>query len=129
MTHCSEPNTSSNSNSKVGLKTFFNISRLWDLTPDQEATLLGLTNHDRLIELREEKYTGVIAKEMLQRISFVLSIYKQLNTLLPAPDSADKWLSLPNSAPLFNGESALSFLLKDPDNHLPKLLGYLRNVI
>jgi len=41
------------------------------------------------------------------------------------PKNADQWLSMTNSAPLFNGESALSFLLKNPGKHLPQLLDYL----
>jgi len=41
----------------------------------------------------------------------------------------ERWLSLTNSESLFNGERALSFLLKNPDKHLPQLLGYLRNVV
>jgi hypothetical protein len=45
------------------------------------------------------------------------------------PKNADQWLSMTNSAPLFNGESALSFLLKNPGKHLPQLLDYLRNVV
>ncbi|MFC0351860.1 hypothetical protein [Undibacterium danionis] len=118
-----------NSISKVGLRTFFKISHLWNLSPNEEVILLGIPNREILAEMRDEKYSSDISEETLLRISYILAIYKQLNTLLPIPKNADQWLSLTNSAPLFNEESALSFLLKNPDKHLPQLLGYLRNVI
>nr|WP_315485353.1 hypothetical protein [uncultured Undibacterium sp.] len=113
----------------VGLRTFFNIARLWKLTPEQEATLLGLPNHEILTSQRDEAYLSQIDPQTIIRISYVLGIYKQLNTLLPTPANADSWLSEPNSEALFNGNSALDFLLKDPDKHLPLLLAYLKNVI
>jgi hypothetical protein len=113
----------------VGLRTFFNIARLWKLTPEQEATLLGLPNHEILTSQRDEAYLSQIDPQTIIRISYVLGIYKQLNTLLPTPANADSWLSKPNSEALFNGNSALDFLLKDPDKHLPLLLAYLKNVI
>jgi hypothetical protein len=113
----------------VGLRTFFNIARLWKLTPEQEATLLGLPNHEILTSQRDEAYSIQIDPQTIMRISYVLGIYKQLNILLPTPANADSWLSEPNSEALFNGNSALDFLLKDPDKHLPLLLAYLKNVI
>ncbi len=118
-----------NSMSKVGLRTFFTIARLWNLSPKEEAILLGLPNQDTLAEICDEKKSSIITEETLLRISYVLGIYKQLNTLFPMPKNADQWLSMTNSAPLFSGESALSFLLKKPGKHLPQLLGYLRNVV
>lgn len=113
----------------VGLRTFFNIARLWKLTPEQESTLLGLPNHEILTSQRDEAYLSQIDPQTIIRISYVLGIYKQLNILLPTPANADCWLNEPNSEALFNGNSALDFLLKDPNKHLPLLLAYLKNVI
>lgn len=118
-----------NSRSKAGLRAFLNIARLWNLSPYEQAILLGLPNQGTLAEMRDENNSSIIAEEILLRISYVLGIYKQLNVLFPTPKNADQWLSLPNSAALFNGESALSFLLQNPDKHLPQLLCYLKNAI
>jgi len=41
----------------------------------------------------------------------VFGIYKALQELLPNPTRADAWIKRPNTAPLFNGESALSRML------------------
>lgn len=113
----------------VGLRTFFNIAHLWKLSPEQEATILGLSNQEILSNLRDATDLGHIDQQTIIRISYVLGIYKQLNTLLPTPANADSWLNRPNTEALFNGHSALDFLLKDPDKHLPLLLAYLKNAI
>lgn len=113
----------------VGLRAFFNIAHLWKLTLEQEATLLGLPNQEILTSQRDEAYLSQIGPQTIMRISYVLGIYKQLNTLLPTPVNADSWLSEPNSEALFNGNSALDYLLKDPDKHLTLLLAYLKNAI
>jgi hypothetical protein len=113
----------------VGLRTFFNITALWKLTPDQEARLLGTTNLSSLEAMHEDVSESAIKNEMMFRISFVLGIYKQLNRVLPNPESADSWLMRPNTVALFDERSALDFLLANPDEHLPQLLGYLKSVV
>jgi len=40
----------------------------------------------------------------------VLGIYKALHILYPDPQLADRWVKLPNSNPLFNGQPALSLM-------------------
>ena len=49
--------------------------------------------------------------DLLERLSYVFGIYKDLQVLLPDPAAADAWIRKPNSAPLFNGRSALDRLL------------------
>ena len=48
---------------------------------------------------------------MLERISYVLGIYKALQILLPETERADAWVTTPNAAPLFGGDSALTRML------------------
>lgn len=48
---------------------------------------------------------------MLERISYVLGIYKALQILFPDPVRADAWIKRANSAPLFAGQRALDRLL------------------
>lgn len=128
MTDIAQTDRNLDSMADVGLRTFFKIARLWKLTPEQEAMLLGLQSKDSLTDLSDSGFLKPLGPETIIRISYVLGIYKQLNTLLPIPANADDWLKKPNSAKLFNGTSALEFSLKDPDKHLPLLLAYLNNV-
>lgn len=52
-----------------------------------------------------------LGRDVLDRISYLLGIYKALNILLPSPRAADKWVKKPNAAPLFHGQSALDRML------------------
>lgn len=129
MTDVSQVSTDQGPIVDVGLRTFFNIARLWKLTPEQEATILGLSNQEILTSLRDATYLDHIDEQTIIRISYVLGIYKQLNILLPTPANADSWLGRPNTEEFFNGKTGLDFLLNNPDKHLPLLLAYLKNVI
>lgn len=112
--------------SEVALRTFFNITNLWALTPEQQKTLLGIQDCNAVVSQYDSKLIEPLDAETMLRISYVLGIYKRLNTLLPIPSHADSWLKKPNSEKLFKGNSALNFLVEDPMNRLPLLLAYLR---
>lgn len=86
------------------LRTFFNISDAWKLKEQDEMRLLGL---DSRSTLQSWKRGGVaaISKDALERISYVLGIYKGLQILLPK--TADEWVHKPNKSPVFGGKSAL----------------------
>ena len=48
---------------------------------------------------------------MLDRISYLLGIYTALNRLLPSARAAEAWVKKANTAPLFQGQSALERML------------------
>jgi hypothetical protein len=66
--------------------------------------LLGLDSRSTLQSWKRNDVAAV-SKDALERISYVLGIYKRLQILLPR--SADEWVRKPNKAPLFGGRSAL----------------------
>ena len=49
--------------------------------------------------------------DTLERLSYLLGIYKSLQILLPETQAADAWIRQPNKAPLFGGRSALERML------------------
>lgn len=103
------PTISPVNKSAVALKAFFGITHKWKLTPEQECILLGAT---KTTFYRWKKHKeGVLNRDTLERISYVLGIYKDLRILLPNEEAANKWIHKPNSAPLFGGKSALDKLL------------------
>ena len=59
----------------------------------------------------EEGAGGTLSRDVLERISYVLGIYKALQILFPDPARADAWVKRPNAAPLFAGQRALDRLL------------------
>lgn len=103
------PTISPANKSAVALKAFFGITHKWKLTPEQECILLGATK-TTFYRWKKQK-EGVLNRDTLERISYVLGIYKDLRILLPNEEAANKWIHKPNSAPLFGGKSALDKLL------------------
>jgi len=95
----------------IALKAFFGITKKWDLSDDEEQVLLGISQ-STLDRWKNGKPIKMKLKpDTLERISYVLGIYKALRILLPNEESANKWIRKPNKAPLFCGKSALDKLL------------------
>lgn len=92
------------------LRTFFRIAVLWGLSVDEQMTLLGVTARSTFFKWKKNPNT-VLPKDALERISYVLGIYKALQILLPDEKAADEWVKRPNTAPPFGGKSALDRMM------------------
>jgi len=97
----------------AALRTFFNIAEAWKLDTDQAMTLLGFDERTRstFFKWKREPETARLTREKLERLSYIFGIYKDLQILLPRPESADTWIRRPNDAPLFGGRPALDRML------------------
>lgn len=96
--------------SKPALKAFFRIAELWELTIAQQINLLGNPARSTFFNWRKHE-EGQLAQDTLERISYILGIYKALQVLLPNEAAADEWIKKPNKATIFGGQSALDYLL------------------
>lgn len=94
----------------AALRTTFNIAQAWGLSARETRTLLGSPPESTFYKWKAGK-VGVVSRDLLERVSYLLGIYKALQVLIPAPDAADAWIKRPNDAPLFNGRSALDLML------------------
>ena len=94
----------------VALKAFFGITQKWQLTAEQERTLLGISK--ATFYRWKLQLNGSLSPDTLERISYILGIYKALRILLPQERAANQWIHKPNSAALFGGKSALDKLMK-----------------
>ena len=88
------------------MRAFFRIAGLWQLTGAEQQALLALPR-STLAKYRTHPEQARLSPDTLERISYVLGIYKALQILLPRPEAADAWVRRPNAAPLFGGMSAL----------------------
>lgn len=86
------------------LRTFFRIAQAWGLKESEQMKLLGLDSRSTLQTWKRGAVTA-IPRDALERISYVMGIYKGLKILLPR--SADDWVRQPNAAPLFAGRPAI----------------------
>ena len=92
------------------LRTFFRIAGVWGLSVDEQMTLLGVTARSTFFKWKKDPNT-VLPKDTLERISYILGVYKALQILLPDENAADEWVKRPNAAPLFGSRSALDRML------------------
>lgn len=106
------------------LRTFFNIAQRWELTPDEQALLLG-ASQATCGRWRIGQVGGRLTGDTLERLSYILSIYAALQILLPDQRRADAWLRQPNTASPFDGEPAISLMLRGSVLNLKCVADYL----
>lgn len=94
----------------AAMRAFFRIAELWALTNTEARTLLGGPPSSTFYKWKAGD-VGSVSRDTIERVSYVLGIYKSLQVLLPDPASADGWVRRPNSAPPFGGDSALARML------------------
>src|SRR5215471_1836116 len=90
----------------TALAAFFSIATAWGLNADDERTLLGSPPRSTFFKWKSERQAK-LPQDTLERISYVMGIYKALHILLPSAQAADAWVKKPNTAPITNGKSAL----------------------
>jgi uncharacterized protein (DUF2384 family) len=106
----SAPETGQKDLSGPALRSFFRIADLWHLSNDEQMTLLGAPGRSTFFKWKKDQ-TGTLSRDTLERISYVLGIFKALQILLPDEKAADEWVKRPNTAALFGGRSALDRML------------------
>jgi hypothetical protein len=72
--------------------------------------LLGNPGKTTFYKWKREK-EGSLSKDTLERISYILGIYKALHLIFSDKDAADGWIARANDAPLFGGKPALERML------------------
>jgi hypothetical protein len=94
----------------AGLRAFANIAEAWGLSVAEQLQLLGIASRSTFFKWRRERNPR-LPRDTLERLSYLLGIYKSLQILLPDARAADEWVRKPNTAPLFNGRPALERML------------------
>ena len=106
------------------LRAFFRIADRWRLSTAQQRTLLGSPPASTFFKWKKEQ-DGTLSRDVLERISYVLGIYKALQILLPDAERADRWIHMANAAPLFGGRPALARMLAGNVGDLYAVRAYL----
>lgn len=93
------------------LRTVLNILDAWHISPQDRILLLGCDQdtYNRWINTRQ---LGEILPDTLERLSYILGIWKALQVLHPNSAATNTWVHRPNSAPEFNGETPLSVMAR-----------------
>jgi len=108
----------------TALTAFFNITARWQLAAEEERILLGSPPRSTFFKWKSDR-AARLSPDTLERISYVLGIYKALRILLPTEDAADAWVKKLNKAPGFGGRSALERMLQGKVMDLADVRRYL----
>lgn len=92
------------------LRTFFRIADSWELTGEEQMTLLGSPPRSTFYKWKAEG-PKTATRDLLERLSYVLAIYRDLEAMYEDPDDADDWLRTPRGASPLNGRSVLDWML------------------
>jgi Protein of unknown function (DUF2384) len=100
--------------SPVAIRAFFRLTSHWKLRDEDARGLIGGISNGSFYQLkRGAKTQGVktLDQDKLTRISLLVGIFKALN-ILYGTKLADAWVQLPNTNPIFGGETPLAYMLK-----------------
>lgn len=116
--------------SAAALLNFFGITDEWGLSTREQMILLGnpaKTTFYRMKDFSDGKSAKPVrlSQDTLERISYIMGIYKAINILLPNNRRAAEWIKAPNTAPLFGGRSALDKMLQGRVSDLCDVRRYL----
>ena len=104
------PDLDSEELGSTALTAFFNITQRWGLSAEEERTLLGAPPRSTFFKWKSER-AAKLSADTVERISYVMGIYKALRILLPTAEAAHAWVKKPNAAYGFAGKSALERML------------------
>ncbi len=112
----------------AGLRAFGRIAEAWGLSVDEQLKLLGQPPRSTYFAWRKQPDKAALSRDLLERLSNLLGIYKSLQLLLPDATAADAWVRKPNKAPPFGGGSALQRMLAGNVSDLNLVRRYLDGV-
>jgi len=96
--------------SAPALKAFFNIMSRWKVRDEDARALLGGVSNGPFYEWKRNP-DRVLDTDRLTRVSFLIGVFKALH-ILHGKSLADEWTQLPNSHPLFAGDTPLAFMIR-----------------
>jgi hypothetical protein len=96
--------------SAAALRAFFKLAEAWEVRDEAARQLLGGVSHGVFYQMKRGQ-KKILDQDKLTRISLLLGIFKALNVLY-GRKLADAWVNLPNSNPMFAGETPLAYVIK-----------------
>jgi hypothetical protein len=96
--------------SPAAIKGLLRIATHWKLRDEDTRILLGGMSSGSFYALKG-KEGKLLDEDQLARISLLIGIYKALN-ILYSQKLADAWILLPNTNPMFGGDSPFNYMKK-----------------
>lgn len=112
----------------AGLRAFERMAQAWQLSVEEQLRLLGQPPRSTYFAWRKQPERASLPRDTLERLSYLVGIWKSLQILFPEATTADAWLRKPNQAPAFGGRSALARMLAGNVSDLHAVRVYLDGV-
>lgn len=90
------------------VSTALNILERWQVSPAEQQVILGISR--RTWFNWRTRPPAQVDTDKLERISYVLGIWKALRQLFPSEQGWERWPWLPNSAGLFAGRKPIELM-------------------
>jgi Protein of unknown function (DUF2384) len=116
--------------SPVAIRAFFLLASHWKLRDEDARSLIGGMSNGSFYQLKRSSATNLgikttgsrapgvktpgvktLDQDRLTRVSLLVGIFKALN-ILYSNKLADTWVQLPNSNPIFGGQTPLAYMLR-----------------
>ena len=94
----------------AAIEGLIRIAKHWKLRDEDTRALLGGMSSGSFYVLKN-RAAKTLDEDQLTRISLLIGIYKALH-ILYSQKLADAWMALPNTNPMFRGDSPLDYLKK-----------------
>ena len=94
----------------AAVKGLLRIATHWKLRDDDSRVLLGGISSGSFYALKN-RGAKTLDEDQLTRVSLLIGIYKSLN-ILYGRKLANAWIALPNTNPMFGGDSPLNYVKK-----------------
>ncbi len=108
----------------AGIRGFFGIAEKWGLGEKENLVLLGEPGRATYYNWKKGE-VGKVSRDTLERLSYIIGIYKALQILIPDKRLADAWVNRENDAPIFSGHSPLQLMLTGQLVDLYRVRAYL----
>jgi hypothetical protein len=106
--------------SPAAIRAFFRLTSHWKLRDEDARGMIGGISNGSFYQLKRGTTKTSNSKTLdlktldqdkLTRVSLLVGIFKALN-ILYGTKLADAWVQLPNTNPIFGGETPLAYMLK-----------------
>jgi hypothetical protein len=92
------------------LKAFFSMMARWRVRDEHARLLLGGVTNGPFYEMKRDP-DRLLDPDRLTRVSYLIGIFKALR-ILHEPRLADEWVQLPNTNPIFAGQTPLAYMIR-----------------
>lgn len=94
----------------AALRAIFNIMEKWGVSNEQAQILLAIPR-TTFFNWRKDPDSARVSHDTLERLSYLLGIFKALRVIYSENCLADSWLTRPNDNPVFGGRRPIDRML------------------